>query len=48
MTERIVAKAIKNDIAIYSAHTNLDSLPGGVSCRMADKLGLTNVKVLAP
>jgi len=48
MTERIVAKAIKNDIAIYSAHTNLDSLPGGVSCRMADKLGLTNVRVLAP
>jgi dinuclear metal center YbgI/SA1388 family protein len=47
-TERIVAKAIKNDIAIYSAHTNLDSLPGGVSCRMAGKLGLTNVRVLAP
>jgi dinuclear metal center YbgI/SA1388 family protein len=48
MNERIVAKAIKNDIAIYSAHTNLDSLPGGVSYRMAEKLGLKNVRVLVP
>lgn len=47
-TERIVAKAIKNDIAIYSAHTNLDSLPGGVSFRMAEKMGLVNVRVLSP
>jgi dinuclear metal center YbgI/SA1388 family protein len=47
-TERIMAKAIKNDIAIYSAHTNLDSFPRGVSFRMAEKLGLVNVRVLAP
>jgi dinuclear metal center protein, YbgI/SA1388 family len=48
ITERIVAKAIKNDIAIYSAHTNLDSVPGGVSCKMAEKLGLENIRVLSP
>lgn len=48
MTERIVAKAIKNEINIYSAHTNLDFIPGGVSFRMAEKMGLVNVKVLAP
>jgi dinuclear metal center YbgI/SA1388 family protein len=48
ITERIAAKAIKNDVAIYSAHTNLDSIPLGVSSRMADKLGLTNVRVLSP
>ena len=48
MTEKIVAKAIKNDIAIYSAHTNLDSIPGGVSCKMAEKMGLENIKVLSP
>jgi dinuclear metal center YbgI/SA1388 family protein len=48
MPERIVSKAIKNDIAIYSAHTNLDSIPGGVSYKMAEKLGLENVRVLAP
>ncbi|MGD0341983.1 MAG: Nif3-like dinuclear metal center hexameric protein [Bacteroidales bacterium] len=48
VTERIVAKAIKNNIAIYSAHTNLDSIKGGVSFRMAQKMGLVNVGVLAP
>ena len=48
MTERIVAKAIKNDISIYSAHTNLDSVQDGVSRKMAEKLGLVNVRVLAP
>ena len=46
--ERIVIKAIKNDIAIYSAHTNMDSTVGGVSHRIADKIGLLDVEVLAP
>ncbi|PWD99916.1 Nif3-like dinuclear metal center hexameric protein [Marinilabilia rubra] len=44
--ERILIKAIKNDIAIYSAHTNIDSIEKGVSGKLAKKLGLTNVKVL--
>ena len=47
-TERIVLKAIKNDIAIYAAHTNLDSIWGGVSSKIADNLKLKNQKVLAP
>ena len=47
-TERIILKAIKNDIAIYAAHTNLDSIWGGVSSRIADKLELKNQKILAP
>ena len=46
--ERCIMKAIRNDIAIYSAHTNLDSAPGGVNYKMAEKLGLKNVKILAP
>ena len=46
--ERCVMKAIKHDIAIYAAHTNLDSAPNGVSVRMAEKLGLENVQVLVP
>jgi dinuclear metal center YbgI/SA1388 family protein len=46
--ERIAMKAIKNDIAIYSAHTNLDSFEKGVSRKMAEKLSLRNVKVLSP
>jgi dinuclear metal center YbgI/SA1388 family protein len=44
--DRILVKAIKNDIAIYSSHTNLDMLNAGVSRKMAQKLGLHNVKVL--
>ena len=46
--ERIVIKAIKNDIAIDSAHTNMDNGRGGVSARMAQKLGMKNVRVLVP
>lgn len=44
--ERAVIAAIKNDIAVYSIHTNLDNLLQGVNGKMADKLGLENRKVL--
>ena len=44
--ERTVAMAIKHDITIYSAHTNMDSAWQGVSFRMADKLGMKNVRFL--
>ena len=44
--ERAVAMAIKHDITIYSAHTNMDSAWMGVSFRMADKIGMTNVQFL--
>lgn len=47
-TERIILKAIKNDIAIYAAHTNLDSIWGGVSSKIAGRLELKNQKILAP
>ncbi|MRT91778.1 Nif3-like dinuclear metal center hexameric protein [Ancylomarina sp. 16SWW S1-10-2] len=46
--ERTVILAIQNNIAIYSAHTNLDSVIGGVSDKMCDVLGLVNRKVLDP
>lgn len=46
-TERIVEKAIKNNIVLYAAHTNIDSVRGGISEAMADKLGLTNRRILA-
>jgi Uncharacterized conserved protein len=46
--EDIVRLAIKHDIAIYASHTNLDSAPGGVSHKMAEKLGLINLSVLDP
>jgi dinuclear metal center YbgI/SA1388 family protein len=47
-TERIVTKAIRHEIAIYSAHTNLDVLKDGVSGKMAEKLGLQDMRVLLP
>ncbi|MEJ7586199.1 MAG: Nif3-like dinuclear metal center hexameric protein [Ferruginibacter sp.] len=40
--------AIKNDIAIYAIHTNLDNVMSGVNGKMADKLGLQNRKPLQP
>lgn len=46
--ERCVAQAIRHDIAIYASHTCMDSANGGVSFRMAQKLGLNNVRVLVP
>jgi dinuclear metal center YbgI/SA1388 family protein len=47
--ERIVLKAIKNDIAIYAIHTNLDNvLQNGVNQQIANRLGLKNLKILAP
>ncbi len=46
--ERSVLKAIKNDIAIYSAHTNLDSVTGGVNSKICEKLNLQNCKILQP
>lgn len=46
--ERTVIKAIKNDIAIYAAHTNLDNVLKGVNNKIADKIGLVNRKILNP
>lgn len=46
--ERIAVEAIRNDIAIYSAHTNLDSAWEGVSHEMAHALDITDLKVLEP
>ena len=45
--ERAVIAAIKNDIAIYAIHTNLDNVIQGVSGKMANLLGLQNVTILA-
>ena len=46
--ERIVAQAIKNDIALYAIHTNLDNVDNGVNSILCDKLGLKNRKILSP
>jgi putative NIF3 family GTP cyclohydrolase 1 type 2 len=45
---KTVIAAIRNDIAIYAAHTNFDNILTGVNSRIADKLALTSRKVLDP
>lgn len=46
--ERIVQKAIKNDINIYACHTNLDNVRHGVNAKICEKLGLEKTSILAP
>lgn len=46
--ERVAIKAIKHDIAVYAAHTNLDNVRAGVSAMMAKQLGLEKTRVLDP
>ena len=46
--ERTVIKAIKNDIAIYAIHTNLDNMLNGVNEIIGRKLGLINTQILSP
>ncbi len=47
-TERIIMKAIKNDIAIYAIHTNLDNSIEGVNAMICTKLNLVDCKILDP
>jgi dinuclear metal center YbgI/SA1388 family protein len=46
--ERTILKAIKNNIAIYAIHTNLDNVHNGVNKKICEKIGLQNLRVLAP
>ncbi|MDR2907660.1 MAG: Nif3-like dinuclear metal center hexameric protein [Bacteroidales bacterium] len=45
-TNSLIYKAIERHIAIYAAHTNLDSANYGVSTILAEKLGLQNLRTL--
>lgn len=46
--EKVILKAIKNDIAIFSAHTNLDHVVGGVNWALGKKIGIQNLQILDP
>jgi dinuclear metal center YbgI/SA1388 family protein len=46
--ERVVIKAIQNDIAIFSMHTALDNSWNGVNAMICEKLGLQNRRILIP
>lgn len=45
---RIIVKAVRNNIAIYSAHTNLDNIINGVNDKLCHKLNLKHRKILSP
>jgi dinuclear metal center YbgI/SA1388 family protein len=47
-TGRALIAAIKAGITIYAIHTNLDNIPNGVNATIADRLNLTNRKILLP
>lgn len=46
--EQVIIEAIKNDIAIYAAHTNLDNVVLGVNGKIAQVIGLKEIKILQP
>ncbi len=45
---RLVRRLIQKNIALYSAHTNLDFTKNGVSIALAEQLGLENIEFLVP
>lgn len=46
--EQVIIEAIKKDIAIYAAHTNLDNILLGVNGKIAEQLGVKGIKILQP
>lgn len=46
--EKTIIAAIKNDIAIYAIHTNLDNILQGVNQTIAEKIGLEKCQILFP
>lgn len=48
LESRILLQAVRNNIALYSAHTNLDNAPRGVNHYLAKQMGLQNIKPLQP
>jgi dinuclear metal center YbgI/SA1388 family protein len=46
--QRLIIKAIENNIAIYALHTNLDNSFDGLNALLCKKLGIINFKILQP
>jgi dinuclear metal center YbgI/SA1388 family protein len=46
--ERVVEKAIRNNIAIYAIHTNLDNISTGVNAKICEAIGLKSLNILSP
>ena len=48
LVEDLVIKAIKNNLALYAIHTNLDNVATGINGHLAKVIGLQNSKILSP
>lgn len=48
VVDKVVVKAIRQDIAIVSVHTNLDNISKGVNKKLAEAIGLKDLKILSP
>jgi len=46
--ERMVATAIRDNLAIFAAHTNMDAISGGVNTILGEKIGLQDKTILRP
>lgn len=46
--ERTILACIKNGIALYAIHTNLDNYSKGVNYEIGQRIGLKNLRVLQP
>lgn len=46
--DKIIRKAIQNNVAIYAAHTNVDNSIDGINRYAADLLSLKHLKILKP
>ena len=44
--QRVVEKALRHGVALYAAHTNLDSAPHGISHRLGEMFGLKEISLL--
>jgi len=47
-TERLVLRAIRENVAIFALHTNLDNHHQGVNYLLCNKLGIQNIEILKP
>lgn len=45
---KVIALAVEHRIALYAAHTNLDSAHHGINTRLADLMGLSGLEPLMP
>lgn len=46
LVQRVVMKAIRENLSVYAIHTNLDNVLHGVNGMLAGLIGLTNTRVL--